>query len=120
MKIKRIEIPYVLNDLDIFDTNIDVIVETDTGFQYTVVVGTAKNIESYMDRGNSTYYPLGDRQIIVKKVTREVVEEAIKAYAEKDDGYWLKFYSFALNINPTVFDQLEAESIEEGKKFNEK
>lgn len=30
------------------------------------------------------------------------------AYAENDNGYWLKLYHFAGNIDPIVFDNLQA------------
>ena len=45
--------------------------------------------------------------ITVRKLTMEVIQEAIKAYInDKPEGYWLKLYHFATNIDITVFNQL--------------
>ena len=37
----------------------------------------------------------------------KIIQEAIKAYIDdKPEGYWLKLYHFATNIDITVFNQL--------------
>ena len=54
----------------------------------------------------------GDPIVIVKKITKEVIKEAIKAYAE-DDAYCLKFYSAELD-NKTL-DVLKNRSIARDK-----
>lgn len=115
-----IEFPTSLEDVtDIASSNIDVFVELEDGYTYTVVVATAKNIEYLMDEEKINYFSPGYPFLIVKEITREIVEEAVKAYAEYDDGYWLKFYHFAGDIDKTVFDKLQAEHTEQLKKLDE-
>jgi hypothetical protein len=77
-----------------------------------VVVGTAKNIEYLMDKEKMNYFGPSHPFIIVKELTKDIIEETLKAYAEEYDGYWLKLYHFAGKINKTVFDKLQAEHIE--------
>ena len=48
----------------------------------------------------------------MKKLTKEIIEEAIHAYAENADGYWLKVYHFA-------GDQLKAKKIKQKKESAE-
>ena len=51
MIVKKIIFPTQLKDIkDIDDDNIDVFVELDDGYSYTVVVATYKNIVSQMDK----------------------------------------------------------------------
>ena len=71
MIVKKISFPIPLTDVeDIYDDNVDVFVDLQNGLNYTVVVGTYKNIISLMD----------NPMIIVKKLTMEVIQEAIQAY----------------------------------------
>ena len=51
-----------------------------------MVVATVKNIESLMDKGKMNYFELGYPFIIVKKLTKEIINEAIEVYAS-DDTY---------------------------------
>nr|YP_010444275.1 hypothetical protein NQZ09_pgp144 [Fibrocapsa japonica]UTE95162.1 hypothetical protein FjapPt_p080 [Fibrocapsa japonica] len=58
--------------------------------------------------------------IIVKKLTKKIVAEAIKTYAE-GEGYWLKLYQFGdeldiaiLNLN---LNKLDAEYHEEYNEY---
>ena len=44
----------------------------------------------------------------VKKLTKDIITEAIQAYAS-DDAYWLKLYHFAGKVDTAVFNQLQAE-----------
>jgi hypothetical protein len=116
----NISFPTYLEDItDIENDNIDVFVELEDGYTYTVVVATAKNIESLMDQEKMNYFRPGDPFIIVKKLTKDIIEETLKAYAENNDGYWLKLYHFAGDINKTVFDKLQAEHIEYLKELDE-
>jgi hypothetical protein len=80
-----------------------------------VIVGTAKSIEYLMNEDKLNYFAPGEPFIIVKELTKEIIEETIKAYVEYEDGYWLKLHHFAGDINETVFNQLKAEHIEEIK-----
>jgi hypothetical protein len=72
---------------DIFDDNIDVAVKLDDGHEYIVVVATQKNLLTLMNNEKSDFLSPGDPMIIVRKLTKEVIEEAIQAYAD------LKFYA---------------------------
>jgi hypothetical protein len=120
MVIKSISFPTYLEDSrDIENSNIDVFVELEDGYTYTVVVATAKNIESLMDKEKMNYFEPGHPFIIVKKLTKDIIEETLKAYAENNDGYWLKLYHFAGKINKTVFNKLQAEHIEYLKELDQ-
>ena len=119
MLIKSISFPTYLEDItDIENSNIDVFVELEDGYTYTVVVATAKNIESLMDKERMNYFEPGYPFIIVKKLTKEIISEAIEAYAS-DEAYWLKLYHFAGKIDTTVFNQLQAEHMEYLKELDE-
>ena len=119
MLIKSINFPTHLEDIaDIENSNIDVFVELGDGYTYTVVVATAKNLESLMNKEKMNYFEPGAPFIIVKKLTKEIIEEAVKAYAE-NDAYWLKLYHFAGKVDTAVFNQLQAEHTEYLKELDE-
>jgi len=119
MLIKNISFPTYLEDItDIENSNIDVFVELEDTYTYTVVVATAKNIESLMDKEKMNYFEPGYPFIIVKKLTKEIITEAIEAYAS-DDAYWLKLYHFAGKINKTIFNNLQVEHTEYLKELDE-
>jgi hypothetical protein len=96
MKIKRIEFMEEITDVD--NDNIDVLVENENGYKYTISVGTPQDLLEEMNQEKSNYVRPGTPRIILKKLTKEIVTEAIQAYAE-DTGYWLKFYQFAVYSN---------------------
>jgi hypothetical protein len=109
MKVLTIDFFGPLEDIeDVFDYNMDVSVNLENGQNYVVVVGTPKNLLKLMENEKSDFLSPGDPIIIVKKITTEVVEEAIRAYAE-DDGYYLKFYSAELDVK--TLDVLKNRSI---------
>ena len=58
-----------------------------------------------MDKEKTNFSEPGDPFIIVRKLTKEIITEAIEAYAS-DDAYWLKFYHFAGEVNTAVFNRL--------------
>ena len=59
--------------------------------------------------------------IIVRKLTMEVIQEAIQAYAEEDEGaYWLKLHHFASSIGLDGFDKLQKSQDEEDGEFDKK
>ena len=119
MLIKSINFPTYLEDItDIENSNIDVFVELENAYTYTVVVATAKNIESLMDKDKMNYFEPGYPFIIVKKLTKDIITEAIEAYAS-DDAYWLKLYHFAGKVDTSVFNQLQAEHTEYLKELDE-
>ena len=121
MLIKSISFPSSLEDItDIEDDNIDVFVklEDDYDYIYTFVVATAKNIESLMDKEKMNYFEPGHPFIIVKKLTKEIIFEAIQAYAS-DEAYWLKLYHFAEKVDTAIFNQLQAEHMDYLKELDE-
>ena len=107
--------PILLEDIE--NPNIDVFVELEDGYTHTMVVATCQNILSLMDKEKMDFSEPGCPFTIVRKLMKEVIEEAIKAYAEYD-LYWLKLYHFAGDINMTAFNKLQAEHIEEFKEFD--
>lgn len=103
---------------DIENDNIDVFVELEDGldYNYTVVVATAKNIEFLMDKENLNYFSPGYPFIRVKKLTEEIVLEAVKAYAE-NNGYWLKLCQFGDCLDIASLNKLDSESYQEWKRI---
>ena len=121
MLVKKISFvrPNLLEEIpDIEDYNLDVFVELEDGYTYTLVIATAKNIVSLMNKEKTNFSEPGAPFIIVRKLTKEIIEEAVKAYAE-NDAYWLKFYHFAGEVDTTVFNQLQAEHTEYLKELDE-
>jgi len=119
MLVREIRFVSPLEDArDIEDYNIDVFVELENDFTYTMVVGTPKNLIFLMDKDKMNFLESDDPFIIVKKMTKEIIEEAVQAYAA-DNAYWLKFYHFGEEVNIDVFNQLEFEQIEELKEIDE-
>ena len=113
MKIENINFLSPFEDIDdIFDDNMDVSVNLKNGQNYVVVVGTPKNLLRLMENEKSDFLSPGDPIVIVKKMTKEVIEQAIRAYAE-DDGYYLKFYSAELDTK--TLDVLKDRSIARDK-----
>lgn len=49
-----------------------------------MVVGTCKNILSLMDKEKINFSEPSEPFIIVRKLTKEIIEEAVKAYVEND------------------------------------
>lgn len=71
-----------------------------------------------MDKEKTNFSEPGDPFIIVRKLTKEIIEEAVKAYAE-NDAYWLKFYHFAREVDTAAFNKLQAEYTEYFKELAE-
>lgn len=84
-----------------------------------LILLSPQNLQYLMEKDKVNFYGPGLPWIIVQKLTKEIIQEAIKAYlADKPDGYWLKLYYFANDIDIAVFNQLQAEEIEENAKLN--
>ena len=96
MKIKRIE--FMEEIRDVYNYNIDVLVENEDGYNCIIVVGTAQDLLEEMKQEKTNFVGPGTPHIIVKKLTKEIVTEAIEAYAQ-DDAFWLKLHHFAINID---------------------
>ena len=109
-----------LNEIeDVYNSNIEVFVRLQNEFPLTIVVGTPKNLQHLMEKDKVNFYGPGLPWIIVQKLTKEIIQEAIKAYIDdKPEGYWLKLYYFATDIDLAVFDKLQAQEIKESAQFN--
>jgi hypothetical protein len=117
MKVESITFLSDLKDIkDIFDDNMDVSVNLENGRNYVLVVGTPKNLLRLMENEKSDFLSPGDPIVIVKKMTKEVIEQAIKAYAE-NDAYYLKFYSAELDTK--TLDILKDRSIARDKLLDD-
>ncbi len=66
-----------------------------------------------MQEDNLSYFRPGYPFILVKALTKDVIEDIIRVYVEEEDGYWLRLYHFAEKIKPTMFDTLQAEHSQE-------
>ena len=114
MKIKRIE--FMEDVKDTSNDNIDVLVEKVDGSSFIVTVGTPQNFLEEMSQEKTNFIRPGVPMIIVRKLTKKIVREAIGAYGE-GDGYWLKLYHFADSVDIYVLNKLEAEYRKERKEF---
>jgi hypothetical protein len=65
-----------------------------------------------MDKEKSDFSETGCSFRIVRKLPKEIIEKAIKAYPE-DDAYWLKFYHFSGDFDSSTLNKLRDEPIEE-------
>jgi len=95
MKIESIE--FIFGVENIFDDITDVSVKLENGHTYVVVVATPKYLLTLMDDEKSDFLSPDGPMIVVRKLTKEVVEKAIEAYAE-DEAYYLKFYAADLDV----------------------
>lgn len=50
-------------------------------------MATSKNIEYLMDKEKMNYFAPSNTVIILKKLTKEVIEETLKDYAENNERY---------------------------------
>jgi hypothetical protein len=115
MLIKNIRI--IDEIIDIEDDSIDVCVESEDGYTYTVSIATTKNLLQRMDQEKSNFSNPSELVIVVRKLTQEIITEALEAYAE-DNAFWLKLHQFASKIDISVFDELQAKHIKELIEFD--
>ncbi len=107
----------ILNEItDIENDSIDVCVDSADGYTFTVSISTIKNVVRRMDAEKSNFSK-PDLVIIVRKLTHEIITEALEAYAA-DDAFWLKLHHFADDIDISVFDELQAKHEKESIEFN--
>ena len=105
---------------DLCNSNIDVFVTLEDRFTVTLVVGTPQNLQYLMEKDQVNFYGPGIPWIVVRKLTKEIIEEAITAYIEEDpEAYWLKLHYFSTDIDPAVFNQLEAQERLEAQETDE-
>ena len=83
MKIKTIRIVEEIIDLEL--DCLDVIVESESGYTYAVVVTTPAYLADEMAQENINYIKPQSPIIIVKKLTEQIIKEAISAYAEDNE-----------------------------------
>jgi hypothetical protein len=84
----------LLNQIeDEFKGNVDVAVEFKDGYSYVIYVSTPADLVEEMEIEKSNFVPPYSPRIIVKKLSKEIITEAIQAYAQ-NDGYWLKLCQF--------------------------
>lgn len=109
-----------LNKIEnVYNSNIEAFITLQDGFPLTIIVGTPKNLQYLMEKDKVNFYGPGLPWIIVQKLTKEIIQEAIKAYIDdKPEGYWLKLYHFATDIDIDVFNQIQAQEIKESAQFN--
>ena len=122
MKISNICILDNLKEIDIENGTVDVSVETDDGNIYRLSFATPKHLQFLMDKEKSNYVYPSSPFTIVSKLTSENIEQAVKAFAEKNNGYWLKTYHFAGwqgAIDESIFDQLKAKQTKRLKNVDE-
>ena len=100
---------------DIYNDTIDVGVELADGTCYTICVATPQYFVEKMKDEKTDYIEPGSPTIIVKKLTEEVVRDAIGAYAE-NDAYWLKLYQFANVIDISILNKIQYEDRKEWEK----
>ena len=86
------------------------------GSSFIVTVCTPQDFLEEMSQEKTNFIRPGLPMIIVKKLTKEIVQEAIEAYGESE-GYCLKLYHFADSVDMYVLNKLEAEYRKEGKEF---
>ena len=115
MVIKNIRILDEITDIE--NDSIDVCVDSEDGHTFTLSIATIKNLLQRMDQEKSNFSNPGELVIVVRKLTQEIITEAIEAYAE-DNGFWLKLYQFASKIDISVFDELQAKHVKESIEFN--
>lgn len=116
MKIKRIEFAHEITDPQM--DNLDVFVENEDGYTYTIVVSTPGDLVDQMEQEKINFIRPDTPKIIVRKLTESIVREAIEAYAE-NDGYWLKLCQFGDDIDISVLNKLEEEHRKEWEGWEE-
>ena len=104
MKVKSIEILEEIIDLEL--DSLDVLVKCEDGYTYVVVVTTPVDLADEMAQEKMNYLKPQGPKIIVKKLTKQIIEEAILAYAE-NDAYWLKLCHFGHLIDISVLNQVQ-------------
>lgn len=115
MLIKNIRILDEITDIE--NDSIDVCVDSEDGYTFIVSIATTKHLLQRMDEEKSNFSNPNELIIVVRKLTQEIITEALEAYAE-DNAFWLKLHAFASEINISVFDELQAKHVRESIEFN--
>jgi len=115
MLIRNIRILDEITDIE--NDSIDVCVDSEDGYTFTVSIATTKHLLQRMDEEKSNFSNPNELIIVVRKLTQEIITEALEAYAE-DNAFWLKLHAFASEIDISVFDELQAKHVKESIEFN--
>ena len=91
MKVSSIIFPTPINECNLFCDNIDVFVKLENEKNFCVTIATIEWITQNMKKG---FLEPGTPNIIVTKLQKDIIENAIKEYAS-DDAYWLKVCSLS-------------------------
>lgn len=120
MKVKQMNFPPNWKDkADSEQENVEIFVTLENDYTYRVRVATPKNLEVLMEKEQINYVEPSHLFIVVTELTKDIIEETIQAYAEENEGYWLKSNHFAGDIDTSVFHQLQAADIEDRKELDE-
>ncbi|WP_321386382.1 hypothetical protein [uncultured Enterococcus sp.] len=107
MKVVKIEYPTTLDKIeDITDDNIDIFVTLGDGHSYTLIIATLKNIQTLMGNQDFLRPGLSPQFIIVKELNEKIIEKAIEAHAEEDDGFWIKQSHLSTEFYPSELDDI--------------
>lgn len=115
MLLRNIQILDEITDIE--NDSIDVCVDSEDGYTFTVSMATPKYLLQRMEKEKSNFSKPSELVIVVRKLTQEIITEALEAYAE-DDAFWLKLHQFAIEIDISVFDKLQAKHVKESIEFN--
>jgi hypothetical protein len=115
MLIRNIRILDEITDIE--NDSIDVCVDSEDGYTFIVSIATTKHLLQRMDEEKSNFSNPNEMIIVVRKLTQEIITEALEAYAE-DNAFWLKLHAFASEIDISVFDELQAKQVKESIEFN--
>ena len=115
MLIRNIRILDEITDIE--NDSIDVCVDSEDGYTFTVSIATTKHLLQRMDGEKSNFSNPNELIIVVRKLTQEIITEAVEAYAE-DNAFWLKLHEFASEIDIFVFDELQTKHVKESIEFN--
>ena len=91
MKVSSIIFPTPINECNLFCDNIDVFVKLENEKNFCVTIATIEWITQNMKKG---FLEPGAPNIIVTRLQKDIIENAIKEYAS-DDAYWLKVCSLS-------------------------
>ena len=115
MLIRNIRILDEITDIE--NDSIDVCVDSEDGQTFTVSIATTKHLLQRINEEKSNFSNPNKLIIVVRKLTQEIITEALEAYAE-DNAFWLKLHQFASEIDISVLDELQAKHVKESIEFN--
>jgi len=77
--------PTGLDDIDPDNDNLDVLVQTETGKQYSFVVATPENLKHLMRKDNLTYLKPGLPFLIVEKISEESIRMLLDSLFDENE-----------------------------------